>query len=48
MSRCQACDTLFTTEEILVADDFCRKCLDATYSEEDILDYDEDGDYNGK
>ena len=33
-SRCLACDKPFNDEEILVADDLCRKCLRATYGDD--------------
>jgi len=31
MSRCMACNARFTDEELLIADDLCKKCLGSTY-----------------
>ncbi len=39
-SRCRACNTLFTEEEEVVADEFCRRCLVATFGTESPTDYD--------
>lgn len=30
-SRCLACDKRFSDEELLIADDFCKKCLRETF-----------------
>ena len=40
MTRCLACNTLFTDEEELVGDDFCRRCLIATFGTDGPTDFD--------